>query len=82
MEYKKLKDIVYKYKTKYENGFIKSEIDTLLQELNINENRFNKALGVNTCMIIDGEVITYHTDILKGLVCAIENREQNNLEWD
>lgn len=82
MEYNKLKKIVYKYKTKYENGFIKSEIDTLLEELNINENRFNKALGVNTCMVIDGEVITYHTDILKGLVCAIENREQNNLEWD
>jgi formate dehydrogenase assembly factor FdhD len=82
MEYKKIKDVVYNYKTKHEHGFTKTEIDNLLEELNINENRFNKALGVNTCMLIDGEVITYHTDVLKGVVCAIENREQNSLEWD
>ena len=82
MEYKKLKDVVYNYNTKYKNGFTKTEIDNLLEELNINERRFNKALGVNTCMLIDGEAITYHTDVLKGVVCAIENREQNSLEWD
>lgn len=82
MEYKKIKDTVYNYKTKNEHGFTKTEIHNLLVELKINEKRFNKALGVNTCMLIDGEVITYHTDVLKGVVCAIENREQNSLEWD
>ena len=81
-EYEKLQKKVFDYNTKYKVGFIKSEIEQLLEELNINERRFYKALGVNTCMLIDGEVITYHTDILKGVVCAIENREQNSLEWD
>jgi hypothetical protein len=81
-EYEKLQKKVFDYNTKYKEGFIKSEIEHFLEELNINERRFYKALGVNTCMLIDGEVITYHTDILKGVVCAIENREQNSLEWD
>ena len=81
-EMKEIKDLVYNYKTKYKQGFIKKEIDKLLEELNINENRFNKALGVNTCMLIDGEIITYHNDILKGIICALENREQNSFEWD
>jgi hypothetical protein len=81
-DYEKLQKKVFDYNTKYKEGFIKSEIEQLLEELNINERRFYKALGVNTCMLIDGDVITYHTDILKGVVCAIENREQNSLEWD
>jgi hypothetical protein len=82
MKYQELQDKVYNYNTKYSDGFIKDEIENLLEELNINEKRFNKALGVNTCMMIDGNVITYHSDILKGVVCALENREQNSLEWD
>lgn len=81
-DYEKLQKKVFDYNTKYKEGFIKSEIEQLLEELNINERRFYKGLGVNTCMLIDGDVITYHTDILKGVVCAIENREQNSLEWD
>ena len=81
-EYEKLQKKIFNYKTKYVEGFIQSEIEHLLEELNINERRFKKALGVNTCMMRDGDIIVYHTDILKGVVCAIENREQNSLEWD
>jgi len=81
-EYQKLQNKVFNYNTKYPEGFIKSEIEQLLEELNINEKRFYKALGVNTCMMLDGNIITYHEDVLKGVVCAIENREQNSLEWD
>ena len=81
-EYEKLQKKIFNYKTKYVEGFIQSEIEHLLEELNINERKFKKALGVNTCMMRDGDIIVYHTDILKGVVCAIENREQNSLEWD
>ena len=81
-EYEKLQKKIFNYKTKYVEGFIQSEIEHLLEELNINERRFKKALGVNTCMMRDGDIIVYHNDILKGVVCAIENREQNSLEWD
>jgi len=80
--YEQIEKSVYEYKTKYKEGFIRLEIENLLEELNINEKRFNKSLGVNTCMMIDGEIITYHCDILKGIFCAIENRQQNSLEWD
>lgn len=82
MKYQEIEKIVLKYKTKYKEGFIQSEIDDLLEKLNVNEKRFNKAMGVNTCMVIDGNLITYHKDVLKGVVCAIENREQNIVEWD
>jgi hypothetical protein len=82
VKYQELKDKVYNYNTKYSAGFIEDEIEKLLEELNINEKKFYKALGVNTCMMIDGKIITYHSDILKGIVCAIDNREQNSLEWD
>jgi hypothetical protein len=81
-DYKKIEKEVLQFKTKYTNGFIGSEITELLEKLNINEKRFNKAMGVNTCIIIDGQIITYHTDIIKGIVCAIEDRGQNILEWD
>ena len=48
-------------------GLTNDEIKVLLKERNINEKDFNKALGTNTCMIINGQTITYHTDIDKAL---------------
>lgn len=79
---KLIKDFVYSYKTKHKQGFTKTEIESLLEEMNINEKRFYKALGINTCMVIEGEIITYHTDVLKSVICAVENRQQNIMEWD
>lgn len=81
-DYKKIQKAVIDYPTKYKEGFINIEIVDLLENLNINKKKFNKAMGVNTCMLIDGNLITYHTDIIKGIVCAIEDREQNSIEWD
>ena len=63
-------------------GFTSDEIKTLLKNLNVNEEKFNEAMGVNTCAIIDGQIISYHIDIIKGLVCVFENRQQNSMEWD
>ena len=81
-DYKKIADYVYGYKTKHKEGFIKKEITAILYELNINEKRFKRNLGVNTCMIIDGQVITYRKDILNGIICAIVDREKNIIDWD
>jgi hypothetical protein len=81
-DYQNIKKEVMDYPTKYTAGFTNSEISALLEKLNINETRFNKALGVNTVMVVDGQTITYHNDVLKGVLCAIENREQNLAEWD
>jgi hypothetical protein len=81
-DYEKIEKQVYEFQTKYTKGFIDSEITELLEKLNINEKRFSKAMGVNTCIIIDEQVITFHVDIIKGIVCAIEDRGQDIFEFD
>jgi len=48
-------------------GLTDNEIKALLKEQKINEKDFYKALGINTCIIINGETITYHTDIDRAL---------------
>lgn len=77
-----LTDFINDYQTKYKEGFTSSEINEVLENNNIDKEKFYEALGVNTCMIIEGNVITYHCDIIKGLRCVFENRGQNLLEWD
>lgn len=70
------------YKTKHKEGFTGVEIQAILEKYKIDNDKFYKALGVNTCMIIEGQFITYHCDVEKGLRCVIEDRDQNILEWD
>ena len=79
---KNITNIVNNYPVKYEYGFTSEEIKNLLKEYDLNSESFYKALGVNTCMIIDGQTITYHCDIENALFCVVENREQNIWEWD
>ena len=74
---------VYNYPTKYPQGFIQSEIDELLKEFpDITLEDYNSKLGVHTAMLINYEIITYHSDVLLGITCCLENREINSLEWD
>lgn len=79
---KNITNIVNKYPVKYEYGFTSEEIKNLLKEYDLNPESFYNALGINTCMIIDGQTITYHCDIEKALFCVVENRNQNIWEWD
>lgn len=77
-----VESFVYDYPTKHVQGFLGSEIMTILEKYEIDNDKFFTALGVNTVMSIGGQFITYHCDILKGLRCVIENREQTFEEWD
>jgi hypothetical protein len=79
---KNITNVVNNFPVKYEYGFTASEINTLLTEYDLDENLFYQKLGVNTCMVIEGQTITYHCDIEKALFCLVENRDQNFLEWD
>jgi hypothetical protein len=79
---KNISTIVDKYPVKYEYGFTRNEIVSLLNEYEIDHELFYNKLGVNTCMIIDNQTITYHCDIEKALYCALENRDQHPYEWD
>lgn len=79
---KNAKDIVYNYNTKYEYGFTPQEIKTFLKKYSIDEESFYENLGVNTCMIMNGTTITYHCDILKGILITIEERGEMPCEFD
>lgn len=78
-----IREKVYNFKTKNKEGFVQSEIDTLLKDYpEINMDKFNSALIGLTCIVIHDETITYHSDIDKALRCGVENRDLSNYEWD
>lgn len=82
-EYKRLEDLVYKFPTKYDIGFTKEEEDKLLELFpDINTGKYINALRGITCQIRDGKIVTYHCDILKALICGIEDRDLKYWEWD
>jgi hypothetical protein len=52
------------YPTKYEEGFTPTEINELLKEYpNIDMKKFNEATSYLTGVMIDGEFITFHSDV-------------------
>lgn len=80
---KEIQDKIYSYKTKHKEGFLQTEIDTLLLDYpDINMDMFNDALMGNTCMVKDGKIVQYHCDIYKAIICGIENRGLRLSEWD
>jgi hypothetical protein len=80
---KNIREKVYGFKTKHKEGFVRSEIDTLLKDYpNINMDKFNEALFGITCMMKDNEMVIYHCDVEKALHCGIENRGLRVCEWD
>lgn len=81
---KKVHNLVANFKTKNKEGFTNKEIRKLVAENfpNVTKEQFYEKLGVNTCMVIDGEVVTYHCDVETALICLVEGREKNIFEWD
>lgn len=78
-----IREKVYNFKTKNKEGFVQSEIDTLLEDYpNIDKDKFNSALMGITCMRINDETVIYHCDIYKALRCGIEKRNLRSWEWD
>lgn len=74
---------IYKFPTKHKEGFVQSEVQTLLKDYpDIDMEKFNHALLGNTCMLKDGETVRYHCDIEKALICGIEKRNLRSGEWD
>ena len=77
-----LSGFIYNYPTKHKYGFMGSETDEILEKFNINKEDFYTVLGVNTCMIVEGQILNYHCDIELALRCIIENRDKTLEEWD
>ena len=78
-----LSTIVNNWPTKYETGFLQSEIDEMLVWFGeLNMDKWNSAMMGNTCMMAQEGIINYHCDVLSALTCALENRDQTLEEWD
>ena len=78
-----IREKVYNYPTNHQEGFVQSEVEALLKECpNIDMKKFNSALMGNTCMVKDNEIVQYHCDIEKALLCGIEKRSLRSYEWD
>jgi len=62
-----IEDYIENFPTKYNIGFTSNEIEDVCKYLKIDRDSFNTALGINTCTMIDGEILTYHSDIINAL---------------
>lgn len=82
MNRKEINEKVKNFPTKYTDGFTQGEIKSLLRELDIDEKKFNKAFGIQTGIMINGECVLFHSDVETTLVLLSENRELNSFEWD
>ena len=88
INYKELESKVYNYPTKYPEGFTSDEMEKLLEDYpNVEMSKFNDAMMGNTCMMKcedDGkmQIVNYHCDVLKALICGLENRQLRIEEWD
>lgn len=70
-ELQELERKVYNFKTKYKEGFIGSEIESLIKDYPIDMNKFNDSLTGNTCIIRDGNLVQYHCDIYRAIAYGI-----------
>ena len=79
-----INNLVYGYDTQFKEGFTQKEIDEILEKFKgeINMEKYHEAMRGNTCVVIEGKVITYHCDLITGIRCGVENRSMTWLEWD
>jgi hypothetical protein len=75
-------EIIAKASRKNEIGFTGVEIQLMLLYNNIDVDKFYDALGVNTCTMIDGQIITYFWDVENALDRVLNDRDMTLDEWD
>ncbi len=79
---KNLSEVIDNFPKKTKYGFTRSETDSLLEKYGIDKPKFYKELGINTVIMVDGEFVTYDSDIEKSLQCVLEGRTKTAFEWD
>jgi hypothetical protein len=79
---KHLKEYIYEYPTKHKEGFTDSELLKIIYDLHLGKGRFFDKLGVNTCMVIEEEIVLYHEDVLRTIRLIWERRDMYHYEWD
>lgn len=84
-EYDDLQAKIYEYPTKRKEGFLPDEIAEILKDFpDINMEKYYDAMMGNTCMMDNesGNLIIYHCDVFKAILCGLENRNLTVEEWD
>lgn len=72
-----IKNYVDRFETKYEEGFTDEEIRQVVKAFpRMNKKYFFNALNGITCVVKDGNVLTYHDDIENALNTATADRKQ------
>lgn len=84
MTHLEIEEHIYNFPHRNAWGFSSVEIEEVLKAFpKINMDKFNDALTGNTCMKDEaGNLITYPHDLLKAIICGVENRNLSVEEWD
>lgn len=80
-----VRNFVDKLDTKYKEGLTKEEVAETVayfKGANFSKKKFRDAMTGNTGIVIEGEPLIYKHDVIKALICALEDRELTIPEWD
>lgn len=70
--YNSLYQRVYGYKTKHSMGYTSKEMQEVINSYpELDKVKFEDAMMGNTGAVIDGEFLTYHVDVLNGLLAGL-----------
>lgn len=79
---KNLSEVIDNFPRKHKHGLVKEEVDVILEKYGVDKKAYAKEMGINTAMIIDGEIVNYDNDIEKSIRCVLEGRTKTVFEWD
>ncbi len=82
-----IENIISNYPSRYKEGLISSEIEDILTQvkninLKIKMEIFEDSMNGITCKLIEGKIVYYHHDVFNAIICGVENRGLNYLEFD
>ena len=84
-EYAFVEELLDRYPNEYEQGFTKKEINNILKFFDIGEiamDNYEDAMTGNTGALVDGEFLTYDTDLRRAIIAGLERRNLKTGEWD
>ena len=75
--------IVNAFETKHEQGFTPTELEQLLKQFpKLNRRKFDDAMNGCTGLILDGDFVLYHHDIIKAIEFGNSGITFRIYEWD
>ena len=77
-----LSEMIDAFPKKHKHGFLRVEIESMLDRYNLDKKKVYTEIGVCTGILIDGEPVTYDTDVELGIRCVLRGRKKNVFEWD